>query len=300
MGFVVAGATFTGDVLVRNAGGDLLDPDAGTLNLHIVDPDGVTQVTVAAAGITRVSAGTYRYLWAVPADADTGSWQFRWDADLEGADLPDSVETVIVLPVGSLGSTFVSVANVRAIVSTELTDDQLSGVILREEEELASVVGPLGGPRTETFYPEARQPLYLQRPTGSVVVTDVGAVVPDTTILLTGGGTRLTRYRSAQTSVAGSYWIGPVTVTYTPNDAARVTRVVIELCRLTLTETGFEAESIGDYSYSNRGSGTSTESRRRRLMASLKVSKGPRTVRVDGPTARPPVWVANVGWGQDQ
>lgn len=194
---------------------------------------------------------------------------------------------------------FVPIADVRALVDTSLSDGDLQTVINREEADLAGLIGPLDGPRTETFYPEARQPLYLRRPTDAVTVTDVGVTVPGATILLLGGGTRVTRYRSAQTSVAGAYWIGPVTVAYTPNDAARVARVVIELVRLTLVQTGYEAESIGDYSYSQRGSGTSTESQRVRLIAALKPRRGPHTIRVDGATARPAVWVANVGWDHE-
>jgi hypothetical protein len=47
---------------------------------------------------------------------------------------------------------------------------------------------------------------------------------------------------------------GPlVEIDYTPNDAAQITRVVIELCRLTLTETAYNAEDLGGYKYQRAG-----------------------------------------------
>ena len=49
-------------------------------------------------------------------------------------------------------------------------------------------------------------------------------------------------------------------MTWTPSDAAAVTAGVINLIRLTTSETGFDSETIGDYSYT-RGTSAARVSR---------------------------------------
>lgn len=178
-------------------------------------------------------------------------------------------------PAGVLptGPTVTPVADVRALVPSVLTDDQLGSVIAREEAALARLVTDLAGPRTQVYYigspaqagmwwdaaamssPEGRHPiaafwlvsdrtgpLGLLRPTDAVSVTDNGVAVAPGDVRLLRQGTLVER--------ASGGWHGPVVaVTYTPNDLLEVRRVVIELCRLILTETGYQAERVGDYSY---------------------------------------------------
>ena len=179
-------------------------------------------------------------------------------------------------PAGVLlsGATLTSVSDLRALVPSELADDQLATVIAREEAMLARQVTDLAGPRTQAWHigdpatmglwwdtrgvapggsgplsyssmwvmPDRRGPLGLLRPTDAVAVVDNGAPVADSDIRLLRQGTLVER--------AAGGWNGPlVEVTYTPNDALEVVRVVIELCRMTLTETGYQSEQIGDYRY---------------------------------------------------
>jgi hypothetical protein len=163
-------------------------------------------------------------------------------------------------------TSLVAPADVRALVPTALVDADLQKVIDREEAALARAIGPLSGARTQTWYigdpsplwwdqaafpgpnvavwilSDRRGPLTLLRPTDAVTVTDNGVTVSGSDIRLLRRGTAVER--------GSGGWNGPVvTVAYTPNDALEVARVVIELCRETLTATGYQSETIGDYSY---------------------------------------------------
>lgn len=141
----------------------------------------------------------------------------------------------------------VTMDEVRALVDTDLTDVDLQAVLDREEGWLAGRIGVLTGARTETFSPGLTDaPIYLSRRAASVVVTDNLLPVPPADL----------RFAPASGLVRRTlgYWSGPVAVTYTPTDADAVKRAVIELVRGTLAETGYDAESIGDYSYT-RGDG---------------------------------------------
>lgn len=140
-----------------------------------------------------------------------------------------------------------SLAEVRALVTTSLSDVDLQSIIDREEAWLAGQVGPLTGARTDTYRPGLTDAtLYLRRRAESVTVTDDGvALVADTDYLFTpaSGAIRRGSYLAPQS------WAGVVTVAYIPNDEAAVKRAVIELVRGTLGETGMDSERIGEYEY---------------------------------------------------
>ena len=173
----------------------------------------------------------------------------------------------------------VSVEQVRALVDSDLSDADLQAVIDREEAALAREIGPLVGPRTQTFYVSSRpdnypQSLMLTRPTSAVSVTEAGTGMDPAKVVLRGAGYVVDRGTGTPPYLDGSHWAGPtVAVTYTPNDELEVERVVIELCRLTVTETGYLSETIGDYTYSRGARGGAinpTESARAKLIETLK------------------------------
>jgi hypothetical protein len=147
-----------------------------------------------------------------------------------------------------------SLDDVSALVKTTLEGVSLQAVIDREEAYLASELrSPLTGIRTQKVWrPMARHcadasAILLLRPTDEIdELRDNGDVLDASDVRLLEGGTAVERV---------GYWTGPlVEVDYTPNDAANVVRVVVELCRLTLTETGFNSESVaGDYQYQRAG-----------------------------------------------
>jgi hypothetical protein len=150
-----------------------------------------------------------------------------------------------------------TVAELRGLVSTGLGDEALQGVIDREEAYLASRIGPLTGERTQRLVMYATSgPIRLARPTDSVVVrrTPTGDVIDGTEVLP--GGWHVWR--------PALDWPYPGTrgsslyATYTPNDEDLVVRVLIELCRMTVSAAGAAAaglaaglkgETIGQYHY---------------------------------------------------
>ncbi len=165
-----------------------------------------------------------------------------------------------------------TVAEADAILRTGLATDTLQKVINREEAWLARRVGALIGERTETFHvrtEDADDPLHLQRPTSTVDVEDNGVAA---TVLLLRDGTQVEK--------TTGWWVGPVAVTYTPNDSDEVTRVVIELVRLAVNATAYESETIGDYSYSRSSAGQTTTAQRNALARELQPMQGPGTIRL--------------------
>ena len=180
----------------------------------------------------------------------------------------------------------VTVDEVRALVSTELSDDDLQDVIDREEAELAARIGPLTGARTETFYPDhAVERLYLRRSTATVTITSDGTALTlgddDGEYKLLASGTAL-EYNA-------NTWGGTVAVTYTPNDELRVKRVLIELIRLTSTETGYVSERIGQYSYQKAQTPGAGQATRDALIRSLLPNLGLASMRLRGSISRRPV-----------
>ena len=136
----------------------------------------------------------------------------------------------------------VTLGEVRALVETGLTDVDLQAVLDREEGWLAARIGALTGARTDTFSPGLTDtPIYLSRRAASVVVTDDSLTVAAVDLRFVPESGMIRRITGA--------WAGPVAVTYAPSDADAVKRAVIECVRGTVTETGNDAETIGDYSY---------------------------------------------------
>jgi len=168
-------------------------------------------------------------------------------------------------------------AEARALISTGLGDADFQGVIDREEAWLARRIGALSGSRTQTFHvraADADDPLWLRRPTSAVTVTDDG-------VALAGTDVRLLRDGAVVEKTTGA-WTGPVTVAYTPNDADEVRRVIVELSRIGVSASAYEAETIGDYSYAR---GESPAAQREALVRGLVPRRGPGTIRLRSPYA---------------
>lgn len=174
-------------------------------------------------------------------------------------------------------ASFVSIAEVRALVRSRLSDADLQTVIDREEDWLATKIGALSGSRTTTYSPGvSNTPLYLPRRTESVAVVDAGAAVASSDLLFTPSSGCLRRraasspwptdgpvpfgYPTAGVEPYFPSWSGDVAVTWTPSDGAAVAQTVIELVRGTVGETGMESETIGDYQYT-RGARAVSSSR---------------------------------------
>jgi hypothetical protein len=148
-----------------------------------------------------------------------------------------------------------TVAEVRALVATSLSDVDLQDVITREEAWLARRIGALSGPRTVVLEsPTAWEDIVLMRPTDEVEVEDADAATTATLI----GTTIVMR---GTTALGRTPWVGPTAITYTPTDEDEVKGVVIELVRGALSRSPYESETIGDYSYSRSGQNGSMPTR---------------------------------------
>jgi hypothetical protein len=166
----------------------------------------------------------------------------------------------------------VSLAEVRALVKSNLSDSDLQAVIDREEGWLATRIGLLSGSRTETLYPRrGAEHLHLRRSTSSVTVTDDGDAVD---VGDDYGDYRLL-YSGTVVERVGTDWGIKVAVTYEPNDSAAVKAAIIDLIRLRMTDTGFVAERIGQYSYQTAQAPGAREQTRRAVVDGLLLSHCP-------------------------
>lgn len=187
----------------------------------------------------------------------------------------------------------ISPEDVTALVETTLTTDQLQAVIDREEAELAGIIGPLTGDRTEVFlltsdHQYAR--ITLRRPTDAVEITDNGVDVDEGDFRLLADQRTIQRFvTAAGNPYVRGYWLGPVEATYEPNDVAHVQRVLIDLVSLgfsgpsSIASGDLASETIGTYSYTRARTTASTltnEQRRRALIASLLPRSLPTTIHV--------------------
>lgn len=120
--------------------------------------------------------------------------------------------------------------------------------IVAEEKRLRGRIGPLTGARTQRI---AGPHVWINRAVlaGSLSIVDsAGGTIAADTYRLEPNGQVVT--------VAGDLWQSGPVMTWTPDDLELVRSVLIDLLRITLTETGFEGETIRGYSYRRGSSGT--------------------------------------------
>ncbi|HVM29524.1 MAG TPA: hypothetical protein VM305_01955 [Candidatus Limnocylindrales bacterium] len=181
-------------------------------------------------------------------------------------------------------ATVVSADEISAVMATGLEPDALADLIAREEAWLANDsqfgIGQVTGERTQTLWVgrDYWGPLLLARPTdGPTAVVDAGVDVTDDVVLT--GTARLERASRAA-------WAGPrVDVTYEPNDTASVKRVVIELVRLAISASPYQAEATDGHSRSYDVGGAAKL--RAQLARSLRPHAGPLTAHL-GSAVLPP------------
>lgn len=177
----------------------------------------------------------------------------------------------------------VSVADVRARnFGGDLSDSALQDVIDAAEAWLARAIGPLSGERTETFYPRrGYEPLYLRRSTATVEVVNNGTT-------LTAGdsvGDYRLLYSGSVVELVHGDWIsgldiGPVTVTYTPDDEPLVREAIINLIRINAAEGPYVSERIGDYSYQKAQAARSLDTARQAVVDSILPRRPYRSERI--------------------
>ena len=146
-------------------------------------------------------------------------------------------------------TSLVSPANVRALVNTSLSDENLQTVIDRVE---AQITEKIGAPQTDAY---ATVVVKTLRGEGSnlFMPTEVYDIV---TIVEDGVTASADEYQAWGGGVIerlpmGSMWGTRCVVTYKPkDDRLKRTQVIIDLVRLVLERTALKQESVaGEYSY---------------------------------------------------
>lgn len=171
--------------------------------------------------------------------------------------MPPEVLTVAQARAAGLGKSY---------PATTEGDALLEGRILAEEQRVRKLIGQLTGERTYV----TREPyVWLPRPTDAITSLSVDGTASDPSLYeLVGRQLKL---------VSGDTWADTrKVVTFTPNDVELVRTVLIELLRLSLSDTGMQSESIRGYSYSRGGVTRTSGTAQRRLdvMAPLLPNDG--------------------------
>jgi len=163
-----------------------------------------------------------------------------------------------------------SVSECRALINTSLTDNQLQAVIDRAEAEVTVRVGAPqnnDGTVSNTFTLSGGLPhLFLPAEIASVVSVNANGV------MLTADEYQIRVGGMLERKPFTKLWEDPVTVVVRlRDDRAERKTVIIDLVRLDLNRTAFQAESVGgEYSYSAFG----WERERTRILRRLQYPLG--------------------------
>ncbi len=150
---------------------------------------------------------------------------------------------------------FVSVAEVRDKIQTDLDDTRLLVIIANEEAALTARLGaPPDGATTvtEAIYNTDGGTLYLKRPVTSITSVHETITIGDTASALVASDYYLIAARGQLVRLAsGVQWGQVATVVYVPGDSAALWKqVIIELIRISIQQTAMEQESVAqEYSY---------------------------------------------------
>lgn len=161
------------------------------------------------------------------------------------------------------------VNDLRAVVDTDRTDDQIATLLDRLEDELELELGSLQTEAddvelTETRYPSGSTSVFLKQPIGSVTSVTEDDVALETTSY---------RVRADQGVIerlpVGGEWGEEVVVVYKPLARLPIVKSVeVRLAQLELARSGFKAESVaGEYSYTGLDD---YETERKKLMKRLR------------------------------
>ncbi len=173
-------------------------------------------------------------------------------------------------------TSLLTIAEVRALISTGLSDADLQDVIDREEAWMIRAFGAhytAGQSVTEIFAGERTRSLYLRRPIATVTsITADGETLDSDDYRLWGDEGRIERLPIGSLwgwrGEGGIWFEETITVVYTPQDDNDLRKsALIDLLRLTLNRSGLKSESVaGEYSYT---AFENTDAERARVMKRL-------------------------------
>ncbi len=155
----------------------------------------------------------------------------------------------------------VTLEEAQSRVGDAITQDQID----EAEEQMAALIGPLTGSRTETFdLSNARHPrwqidgLWISRRADAVIVAN--RLIGGSAETLTAG----TDYEFIgglliQKMARGTSWLDYIDATYTPNDEETVRSVLYDALTYQQTPTGLQSIRIGAYSETYFPGGSSSD-----------------------------------------
>jgi hypothetical protein len=166
--------------------------------------------------------------------------------------------------------TLLDVDDIRGLVDTSADDATIDAVLDREEAELVRRFGAhyvdADTPVEETLA-GGRKHIYITRPLTSVESVAEAYVLGDAAMTLAATDFYAWATEGKITRLPeGAKWGRIVTVSYVPVDDNELRRqVLIELCRVALTQTALQSESQSDngasYSYTVAGGGSWQQTR---------------------------------------
>lgn len=147
-----------------------------------------------------------------------------------------------------------SVAEIRALIPSSLTDEALQAVIDREDAAIVAAYGAhysAGQTITEAFDSQGFKNLYMARPVASVTTITEATVGYTAETLAAADYYLWGRQGRIERLPRSRAWGDVVTVTYAPaDDNALRESILVDLVRLALERKALQSESIaGEYSY---------------------------------------------------
>jgi hypothetical protein len=177
-----------------------------------------------------------------------------------------------------LVSTYLSVAQFREFVQTDLVDDAVQRLLNANSLAIDERAGP-PGPIAMTIYPRQQRLLFFDRPIASITsITEffpdpvgISGVVADATdYRLRDGGRTLERWGYG--THPADWWSSRMEIVYVPvDDTAERVRVLVKLCQLDINRApGISQTRIGEYMVQSRNEPYDDE--REAILASLEPS----------------------------
>jgi hypothetical protein len=266
MPIVAQGGTVILEASVGHSNGYPADDPALTMTIYDALGVAVAGFPVAIPPIVRDDLGAYHYDWAVPIALPVGDYTATWDATVDSADAGGSEQVEVVAP-GTVDATYLTLAELRTFITTDLADAPLQDLLSASRLAIIWAIGA-DGSLTERSHPNGDL-LMLSWPASgitTVVEDDVTLHHDDYELSSTG----MTLRRLDDGTNPGHRWHGWVEVTYVrADDAAERRRVQVALVKLEISfQPGLAAQQIGTWS-ETYASGKPYAEQRAEILASL-------------------------------
>ena len=246
--------------------------DAADVSLTMLTPAGLVlaDFPLVIPALSHGDTGVYYVAWTCPGATPVGDYLAVWTGT------PGGVATMKTeaVEVHAAETAYLTVADLRGFVSSELSDASLQLLLDAAYDEIVDYAGP-SGPCNELIDPGVGDLLMLSRPAESVgtVIEDMWYGGDETTLAaddyeVRSSGQTLRRLHTGTNPAWG--WRGRVDVTYTPRGGDDNRKVVqLELVKLTIAfDPALASQTIGQWGETYRA-GKSYASQHAEILATL-------------------------------